>query len=512
MESNIGITLSRTSRRCGVAIVFKNRKITYKQLNARINRLANALAGIGLKKGMKIALVLNNSNEFVESIYASFKIGAVVVPINTRLTPQEMHSLIDHSDACFIVCEKSFLQKIEKTLEQNRKIGRVIVISDEVEVGFLNYESLLTKAAPEEPRGIEIREADEACIIYTAGTTGKPKGVVLTHRNLLWNAINYAVCQLTSHDDISLYVFPFYHIGAMGTYIAHAFVGAEINLREKVDIEDCLDTIEREGINRWSAVPTIYANVCKFPQIHKYNLNSVSKLCSGGAPMPLDLKSRLMELFPNAGIFDTYGQTESGGAITILSPKDALKKADSVGLPCSTQEIRIVNENGEDAPRNNVGELLYDGYTRMSCYYKDPEATQEVMNGEWIRSGDLAKVDEEGYVYIVDRKKDMIITGGENVYSKEIEETVIKFPNIAEVAVIGLPDPKWGEIVTAIIVPATSAHLNGEEIIQFCKNHIASYKCPKKVILAESLPKNAVGKILKREVKRFYTDSGKKGD
>jgi fatty-acyl-CoA synthase len=514
MESNIGFTLSRTSRRYGdkVAIVFKNRKITYRQLNARINRLANALTGIGLKKGMKVALALSNSNEFVESIYASFKIGSVVVPINTRLTVQEIHSLIDHSDTSFLICEKSFLQKIEKTLDQNRKVKCIIVISDEAEAGFLNYESLLEKAAPEEPRGIEVRETDEACIIYTAGTMGKAKGVVLTHRNLLWNAVNYSICQLTSPDDISLYVFPFYHIGAMGTYIAHAFVGAEVNLKEKVDIEDCLETIEREGINRWSAVPTIYANVCKFPQIHKYNLNSISKLCSGGAPMSLDLKNRLMELFPNAGLFDSYGQTESAGAITILSPKDALKKVDSVGLPCPTQEIRIVNENGEDLPQDNVGELLYDGYTRMSGYYKDPEATQEVMNGVWIRSGDLAKVDEEGYVYIVDRKKDMIITGGENVYSREIEDTVIKFPNIAEVAVVGLPDPKWGEMVTAVIVPATGTHIDGEEIIEFCKNQIASYKCPKKIILAESLPKNAVGKILKKELKRFYTESGKKGD
>jgi fatty-acyl-CoA synthase len=514
MESNIGFTLTRTSRRHGdkVAIVFKNKRITYKQLNERVNRLANALMAIGLGKGTKVALVSNNSNEFVESVYASLKIGAVIIPINTRLTSQEMQSLIDHSDASFLIYEKSFLEKVGETLKQNRKIERIIAMGDEAERGFLHYESLLGKAASTEPKGIEVKEVDEACIIYTAGTTGKPKGAVLTHRNLLWNSVNYCISQLTSPEDISLYVFPLYHIGAMGTYIAHAFIGARVHLKDKVEPEDCLETIEREGINRWSAVPTIYANVCKLPQVHKYKLNSVLKLCSGAAPMSLDLKYKLKELFPNAGIFDSYGQTESAGAITILSPKDALRKPASVGFPCPTYEIRIINDKGEDVVQGEVGELLYDSDTRMSGYYKDPEATQEVMREGWMCSGDLVKADEEGYVYIVDRKKDMIITGGENVYSKEIEDTIIKLPQVAEVAVMGLPNPKWGEIVTAVVVPTPGAQLFAKEVIEFCKNSIASFKCPKKVILAESLPKNAVGKILKKELRRLYLDSGKEGD
>jgi acyl-CoA synthetase (AMP-forming)/AMP-acid ligase II len=514
MESNIGFTLTRTSRRYSdkVAIVFKNKRITYKQLNERVNRLANALMAIGLRKGMKVALVSNNSNEFVESVYASFKIGAVIIPINTRLTSQEIYSLIDHSDASFLIFDKPFQEKVEETLKQNKKIERIIANGDEAEGGFLYYESLIGKAASTEPKGTEVKEVDEACIIYTAGTTGNPNGAVLTHRNLLWNSVNYCISQLTSPEDISLYVFPLYHIGAMGTYIAHAFIGAEVHLKDKVEPEDCLETIEREGINRWSAVPTIYANVCKLPQVHKYKLNSVLKLCSGAAPMSLDLKNKLTELFPNAGIFDSYGQTESAGAITILSPKDALRKPASVGFPCPTYEIRIANDKGEDVVQGEVGELLYDGYTRMSGYYKDPEATQEVMRGGWMHSGDLVRADGEGYVYIVDRKKDMIITGGENVYSKEIEDTIVKLPQVAEVAVIGLPNPKWGEIVTAVVVLTPGAQLFAKEVFEFCKNSIASYKCPKKVILAESLPKNAVGKILKKELKRLYLDPGKEGD
>jgi len=514
MESNIGLTLTRTSRKHKdkVAIAFKDKRISYQQLNERVNRLANALMAMGLRKGTKVALVSNNSNEFVESVYASLKMGAVIIPINTRLSSQEIYRLIDHCDASCLIYDKSFLEKVGETLEQNKKIERMIAIGDEDERGPLHYESLLGKAPSTEPKGTEIKQSDEACIIYTAGTTGKPKGAVLTHRNLLWNSVNYCISQLTSPEDKSLYVFPLYHIGALGTYIAHAFIGAEVHLKDKVEPEDCLETIEREGINRWSAVPTIYANVCKLPQAHQYKLGSISKLCSGAAPMSLDLKYNLKELFPNAGIFDSYGQTESAGAITILSPKDSLRKPASVGLPCPTYDIRIVNESGEDVVQGEVGELLYDSDTRMSGYYKDPEATQEVIKGGWMCSGDLVKADGDGYVYIVDRKKDMIITGGENVYSKEIEDTIAKLPQVAEVAVIGLPDPKWGEMVTAVVVLTPGAQLSTKEVIEFCKCSIASFKCPKKVILTESLPKNAVGKILKKELKRWPFDSGKEGD
>ena len=221
--------------------------------------------------------------------------------------------------------------------------------------------------------------------------------------------------------------------------------------------------------------------------------------------MPMEVKKRLADLFPNAGILDGYGQTESAGAITQLSAKDALRKPSSVGLPYPTNEIRVVNDNDKDVPIGEVGELVYEGPSRMSHYYKNQEATQEAMKGGWMHSGDLVKVDEEGYIFLIDRKKDMIVTGGENVYSREVEDTIIKLPQVAEVAVVGLPDPKWGEVVTAVVVVKLGTYIAKEEVIKFCKDQIASYKSPKKVIFAEALPKNSVGKILKREMKEFYT-------
>jgi len=507
MQANIGFSLSRSSRKYGdkTAIIFGEKRITYKELNRRVNRFANALFAQGVKKGMKVALIFNNSNEFVESIYAALKIGAVVVPINTRLASQEIYNLIDHSDSSTLIFDSSFVEKVEVIRQKSEKLVRYFMVEDETRAGFLHYESLLRNGSPEEPCGIaEAKETDEACIIYTSGTTGRPKGVVLTHRNFLWLAANYCMGGMTGFSDISMYIFPLFHVGGIGTFISHIFIGATAVLKESYDPSDCLETIQREGINRWSAIPTIYAEVVNLPDLHRYDLTSVTKLSSGAAPMPVEVKKRLAGLFPNACIFDGYGQTESAGAITQLSPKDAFKKAGSVGLPYPTNEIMVVDDENEEVPVGDIGELVYNGYTRMKCYYKDPEATQEAMKGGWMHSGDLVNVDEEGYVYLVDRKKDMIVTGGENVYSREVEETIIGLPQVAEVAVVGLPDPKWGEAVTAVVVLKQETQLSEKEIIGFCKNHIASYKSPKRVILAESLPKNSVGKILKRELKRLF--------
>ncbi len=506
MQSNIGFTLTRNSKKQKdkIAIIFREKRITYKELNSRVNRLANALMAHGVKKGTKVGLLFNNSNEFVESIYAVFKIGGIVVPLNTRLTSQEISNLVDHSGSSALIFDSSFLEKVEAIRQKSQKIDRYIIVNDEKRGSFLHYESLLQKASSREPEGIRVEEPDEACIIYTAGTTGRPKGVVLTHRNFLWLAANYCIGGMTSFEDISMYIFPLFHVGGIGTFISHIFIGATALLKEKYDPLDCLDTIQKKGINRWSAIPTIYGEVVNLPDHHKYNLTSITKLSSGAAPMPMEVKKRLAELFPNAGMLDGYGQTESSGAITQLSPKDTFRKSGSVGLPYPTNEIRVVNDKNEDVPIGEVGELVYNGYTRMKCYYRDPEATQEAMKGGWMHSGDLVNVDEEGYVYLVDRKKDMIVTGGENVYSREVEETIIKLPQVAEVAVIALPDPKWGEAVTAVVVLTAGVKISAKEIVEFCKNHIASYKSPKRIIFAENLPKSSVGKILKRELKKLY--------
>lgn len=509
---NVANFLARSARKYPnkVALIFEERRETYAELNNRVNRLANALMAHGVRRGSKMALLFNNCHEVVESLYAALKLGGAVVPLNARLSPKEMLNLLHHSEASVLICGEEFLDRAEIFREQADRIEKFIVCADRVPDDFLPYENLLQMASAEEPSSGEAEASEDAFILYTAGTTSQPKGAVLTHQNCIWNSINYCMVQLTSFEDLSLVVFPLYHVAALGTLLAHILIGGTSILKKAFDPYDCLETIQRMGVNRWSAVPTIYRVIVNLPDLRKYDLSSVTKLGSGAATMPVDVKNRLAEIFRNAGITDSYGQTEAAGSITILLPKDAFRKAACVGQPLPTVEVRLVNEKDEDVPLGRVGELIYNGYNRMKGYYQDPEGTQEALRGGWMHSGDLARMDEEGYYYIVDRKKDMIVTGGENVYSREAEEVILLHPKVAEVAVVGVPDPKWGEAVTAFVVPKAGVSLGAEEIIQYCKAQIAAYKSPKAVRFLNSLPKNAVGKILKRELKETYS-SGEKG-
>jgi fatty-acyl-CoA synthase len=511
-EVNVANFLAKSARKYPnkVALIFAERRETYAELNNRVNRLANALMAHGVRRGSKVALLFNNCHEFVESLYAALKLGGVAVPLNARLSPREMINLLRHSEASALICGEEFLERAETIRQQMERIEKFIICGNRAPDPFISYEMLLQMASSEEPSSGEVDDSEDAFILYTAGTTAQPKGAVLTHQNCIWNSINYCMVQLTSFEDLSLVVFPLCHVAALGTLIAHIFIGGTSLLKKAFDPYDCLETIQRMRINRWSAVPTIYNVIVNLPDLHKYDLSSVKKLGSGAAAMPVEIKNRLAEIFPHAGITDSYGQTEAAGSITILLPEDAFRKTACVGQPLPTVEVRLVNEKDEDVPLGEVGELIYNGYNRMKGYYKDPEGTQEVLRGGWMHSGDLARMDEEGYFYIVDRKKDMIVTGGENVYSREVEEVITLHPKVAEVAVVGLPDPKWGEAVTAFVVPKAGVSLSADEIIQFCKAQIAAHKAPKSVCFLSSLPKNAVGKILKRELKGTYSSGEKR--
>ena len=345
-------------------------------------------------------------------------------------------------------------------------------------------------------------------ILYTSGTTGKPKGAVLTHKNLCQNGMNMLWEAGIGLNFKQLIVAPLFHIAAMSTLINNCYVEGTSIIHREFHPVAVLETISKEKINAIFLVPAMWNFLFQVPHLTSFDLRSVQIGITGGAITPVEIKKRIMEHFPNAGLYDAFGQTEMSPVTTCLHPEDTLRKPESVGRPVINVEVRVVDDKMNDVP---VGEIVYRGPTTMKEYYKNPEATEEAFNGGWFHSGDLVKMDEEGFIYIVDRKKDMIISGGENIYPAEIEEVLYTHPDILECAVIGVPDLDWGENVKAYIVLKPEKTLQENDIIDYCTKKLASYKKPKEIEFIEQLPRNAAGKVLKQVLRKQHDTKKKLG-
>jgi acyl-CoA synthetase (AMP-forming)/AMP-acid ligase II len=343
-----------------------------------------------------------------------------------------------------------------------------------------------------------------ACILYTAGTTGRPKGVLLSHANCVWASVNIGVDVDIQWDYRVLLVFPLYHAAAFIIAISNLYMGCTNVSMRTFDPKGVMELIGREQINRMTFPPTVWNFILQLPDLDQYDTASVRSLSSGAEAMPVETKRKLLELFPNAKLGETYGMTESAATITTLNPEHVLTKMASVGKPFVNVEIRLVDGDGRDVAQGQVGEILFRGPNTMMGYYKDPEATRETLKDGWLHTGDLGRLDDEGFLYIVDRKKDMIITGGENIFPREIEEVLYAHPKILEAAVIGVPDPEWGEKIHAVVALKEGQRLTEQEIIDYTVEHIASFKKPKSVQFVDRLPRSAAGKVLKRVLKEAY--------
>ncbi|MFH1243218.1 MAG: long-chain fatty acid--CoA ligase [Pseudomonadota bacterium] len=509
---NLGGTLTRTAARYPDRTVFVSHegdRLTYCQLDRLSERFASALLRMGFRKGDHIAILSLNCNEQMIAFFGIFKMGGVVVPINARLAAPEMKWVIDHSDAVALIFSKEFEERVKELGPELEGVRSMVMLDQGGREGTLAFQELLEKGAEGDPL-VDVFGDDMAFLVYTAGTTGKPKGVLLTHNSCIWNCINWAYTQTFREGDYCLQVFPLYHVAAIGNILTYVYLGGSIYLKRTFDPRDCMETIERERITRWAAAPTVFNMLLQLPNLEKYDSSSLTLLGSGAAIMPVETRRRLRDIFSKAWMFDNYGMTEAAGGITTLTPLDSQRKEASVGTPLIAVEMRVVDENDSEVATGQVGEVVFRGNNLMKGYYKDPDATREAMRNGWMHTGDLGRLDEEGFLYIVDRKKDMIITGAENVYPREVEEVLYAHSKIAEAAVIGIPDPKWGEAITAVVVLNSGAEASQEEIIDFCRGKIAGFKCPKSVKFLEELPKNAAGKILKRVLRERYqkTDYG----
>ena len=508
----LGGTIARNARKFPdrEAIVYADTHLTYRQFNARINRLAHALMDIGIKKGEHVAILSFNSNQYLESYYALAKMGAVAVPLNFRLHTEELKYIINNSDSVGLIVGAPFVPTVRNLQADLPQIREYIAVTPEPVEGMRHYETLIEKYGDHEPL-ILVEEEDPASIMYTAGTTGRPKGAVLSHKSqiIMWTVMGAEIAlepEAAGLDRLrALVAPPVFHLAAFGTCQVLLMASATLILPTQVfDPSEILRLIQDERCESVLLIPAMANFLVQSPDIGKYDTSSLKMWNSGAAILPTQLRKDIARHFPNVKIFDIFGQTEMCPVVTMLRPSDAPRKEASIGKAITCVEVRVVDEADRDVPVGSVGEAIYRAPTMMNEYYKDPQATADAFRGGWFHSGDMMRQDEEGFFYIVGRKQDMIVSGGENIYPAEIEDVLQSHPKILEAAIIGVYDEEWGESIKAVVVRKPGETLTEEEVIEYCKDHLASYKKPKSVDFADALPRSSTMKVLKTVLREKY--------
>ncbi|BBO79081.1 acyl-CoA synthetase [Desulfosarcina widdelii] len=511
---NLSMLLTKTARMFPekAAFIHKDRKLTYAQFSARVNRLANVLKQLGLEKGDNVAILQYNYPETYEAMFACFKNGLGAVPINFRLHPKEVAFIVDHSESRAVILSSEFNDAIISVRDRIPNANHLITL-DGAKGELLDYESLLDKAS-DEFVDVDVSPDDLAWLFYTSGTTGMPKGAMLTHRNLLAMTMNFYadIAPGFTPDDVVLHAAPLSH--GSGLYgIPNIGKGATsvILASKSFEPELVFQTIQQYRVTNMFAAPTMIKMLVDHEALPKYDLSSLRSLNYGGAPMLVeDLKKAIEKLGPC--LVQLFGQGESPMTITYLpqwahkangSPEE-MKRLGSAGFARTDVEVKIFDEGDNELPCHQIGEIVTRSDLVMKGYWRNPDATNSTLRKGWLHTGDVGYLDESGCLFIMDRSKDMIISGGENIYPREIEEVLVGHPSVREVSVIGVPDPKWGEAIKAVVslVPGKSA--TEKELIDFCRDNIAGYKKPKSVEFVDDLPKSNYGKILKRELRDRY--------
>lgn len=502
----IGELLARNSRKYPGKLAFQeeDRKFTYAEYNIRVNKLANALGSLGIGHGDKVAILLFNGMEIIDCYFALAKLGAVAVPVNFRFVGTEIVYIVDNSDSATVIFDQSFAKTIDSVKDQMPKVKHFICAPIGSELPYaINYNQFLSTGSGEEPC-ISVNDNDPAHIMYTSGTTGRPKGAVLSHKNQLSNALSVLVERDSSPDDIYLCIPPLFHEAALGLTLQTVMIGGSTIIHKQFDPAAVAATIENGEITTLFMVPAMWNALLQVPNLEKHNFSSLRLAVTGAAILPQSLRKAISRIFSNVKLYDMFGQTEMSPVTTLLKPEDALRKTASVGKPVIGVEIRVVDHDGQDVPVGQVGEIIYRSAGMLLEYYNNPEATTQAIVDGWFHSGDLVRMDSEGFVYVVDRKKDMVISGGENVYPAEVEEVLYTHEKVLEAAVIGIPSEKWGEGVHAVVVPKPGQTITAEEIMEYCAIHLAGYKKPRSVDITDALPRNASGKVLKTALRERY--------
>jgi len=508
MRNNLGLLLGKRAflnpTREAYVDSHSDERLTFAELDARCNRLAHAFLDAGIEPGERVGLLLMNSAEFMESFFALAKIGAVVVPLNWRLVPDELEFILEDSGTRRLVYGDEFIETVAELHARGEKtaVAQWLQVAGPEELAYFaeSYETFRDAGSDTAPP-IAGADDDMLYIMYTSGTTGLPKGVVHTHASAIWGILTIAATVDYQDGDRYLAALPMFHVGALTPLAVNVYKGATSVVIRTFDPTLAWQLIEREKITTGLMVPAMLNFMLQSGGQERFDYATVRWIMTGAAPVPVALTKCYADL--GIGVLQVYGLTESCGPACVMDSENALARPESTGKAFFHTEVRVVRENGEPCEPGEAGEVVVRGAHVMREYWNRPEATAETLNNGWLHTGDVAVMDDDGFVAIQDRIKDMIISGGENVYPAEIEGVLSSHPQIVEAAVIGLPSEKWGESPLAIVVPSDEA-LTAKEVLEFCRGKLAGYKRPQAVEFVDEIPRNPSGKILKRVLREQF--------
>ena len=512
--------LSITSMICPdrAAIVFEGSRLSFSTLADRVNRLSNALRSMGISKGDRVAILQVNCPEFVEVYFATAKVGGICVPLNFRAKQDELTFTLNNSASKVLFVGERYLHLVNEIKNNLSETSRLVSLDSTIE-GMDSYCDLIDKSSSDEIT-LDIDDEDTTILMYTAGTTGLPKGVPLKH-----GAFSiYLLANVTPVDpdiqETNILSVPLYHVAGMQAMIAAVYGGRTIALMRQFEVAEWMDTVEREKANRAMLVPTMLKRIIDHPEFHKRDLSSLKVITYGAASMPFEVIKKAIDVFPRVMFINAFGQTETASTITVLGPEDHRLRGDeteeerdrklnrlahSIGRPMSDIEIQIWDEAGNALPAGQVGEIMARGARVMGGYWNDVEKTAKALtpNG-WLHTNDMGYMDDEGYIFLAGRGDDMVIRGGENISPEEVENVLHAHPKVAEAALIGVPDPEWGQNPRAVIVLNEGESATEAEILDFCRDKMAGFKRPRSVVFVDELPRTSTGKVQRKVIREKF--------
>ncbi|MGA2548886.1 MAG: acyl-CoA synthetase [Burkholderiaceae bacterium] len=508
-NQNVADLLRRTAKRMPRkdAIRCGSVQWSYSEFDALSSRLACGIAAQGVAFGDRVAILARNSHAFAALRFALPQLGAVLVPVNYMLNAHEIAYILRHAGARMLCVDDEFLEVGRAAIAQDTAVEMIVHLPSEAgptsHADELSFEKLA-----EYPKNTGMRAADAADlaqIIYTSGTESLPKGAMLTHSAVIWQYVSCIVDGEIDRDDVMLHAMPLFHCAQLDVFLGPAvYVGSTNIITSRPVAERVLPLLAEHHASSFFAPPSIWIGLLRSPLFEQSDLSALQKGYYGASIMPVEVLLELQRRLPRVRLWNFYGQTEIAPLATVLRPEDQLRKAGSAGRAALNVETRVVRDDGSEVEIGEIGEIVHRSPQLLSGYFHDEERTLAAFEGDWFHSGDLATIDAEGYITVVDRKKDMIKTGGENVASREVEEAIYRLEKVSEVAVVGIRHPHWIEAVTAVIVVKSGRDLNEQELIEHCREHLAHFKIPKRVVFTDSLPKNPSGKLLKRELRERY--------